>query len=99
MYNTILFYSQKQSETLRINFTLILGIILSNQLAVNGYGSFLKICKCLELFRNNRILLNISYFCLKLPKKHIDQFNVAVHAKSNEFASANGIKELIYQLR
>ncbi|KRY53176.1 hypothetical protein T03_13132 [Trichinella britovi] len=89
MYNTILFYSQ--SETLRINFTLILGIILSNQLAVNGYGSFLKICKCLELFRNNRIF--ISSFCLKLPKKHIDQFNVAVHAKSNEFASANGIKE------
>ncbi|KRZ61963.1 hypothetical protein T02_5548 [Trichinella nativa] len=77
MYNTVLFYSHKQSETLRINFTLILGIILSNQLAVNGYGSF----------------LNISYFCLKLPKKHIDQFNVAVHAKSNEFASANGIKE------
>ncbi|KRX59517.1 hypothetical protein T09_6832 [Trichinella sp. T9] len=45
------------------------------------------------LKQHDEHLFLISYFCLKLPKKHIDQFNVAVHAKSNEFASANGIKE------
>ncbi|KRY92284.1 hypothetical protein T4D_2802 [Trichinella pseudospiralis] len=44
----------------------------------------------------DHFLSSISSFHFKLPKKHIDQLNVAVHVQSNEFASANDIKEMRY---
>ncbi|KRZ13016.1 hypothetical protein T11_14177 [Trichinella zimbabwensis] len=85
-------YNTKQRKTLRINSRWFLASFYHTiiRLAVNSYGGFLK------LNTNSKILLNISSFHLKLPKKHIDQLNVAVHVQSNEFASANGIKEIRY---